>query len=494
MTKKDSMDKKYVIGLDFGSLSVRAIIVDVNSGKEITSAVDEYDHAVMTDSLPSGTPLGVDWALQDAEDYIGSMCRAVKKGVESAEISKEDIIGIGVDFTSCTILPVLANGTPLSSLPKNKNEPHAYVKLWMHHAASAQAERINQTGARLAKKWFDNYSGKVSAEFAYPKILQIIEEAPEIFREADLILEAGDWIVWKMTGELHRNSCAAGYKALWHHDYGYPPKEFFATLNPLMENITEEKLAGEIYPIGERAGVLTEEFAGMMGLKKGTSVAVAIVDGHCAFASLGVDQPGTMMVIMGTSGCHLTISSKYCEVSGMCGVVKDGILPGFYGYEAGQAGFGVHLSWFIDNCVPVAYANEAEAQGISVHDLLVRKASLKNPGESGLIALDWWNGNRSVINNQDLSGVIVGLTLQTKPEDIYLALIESLAFGTRKIIESYSEAGIGTDRIVAVGGIPEKKSVADAGICRCFKQANLSGRIEAGNGAWRCGIRSSRCR
>ncbi|MDO4940047.1 MAG: FGGY family carbohydrate kinase, partial [Lachnospiraceae bacterium] len=191
---------KYSIGIDFGSLSARALIVDVADGKEIISKVSEYRSGCMSEQLPSGVRLGVDWALQDAEDYITSMCEAVSGAMSESAIDKKDIVGIGIDFTACTVVAAKADGTPLSSLPEYRDCPHAYVKLWMHHAAVKQAERINAIGADLAASWMKRYSGKMSSEFMFPKILQVVEEAPEIYDAADLFMEGGDWTVWQMTG------------------------------------------------------------------------------------------------------------------------------------------------------------------------------------------------------------------------------------------------------------------------------------------------------
>ena len=447
---------KYSIGIDFGSLSVRALIVDVSDGKEIISKVCEYPNGCMSEALPSGVKLGVDWALQNAEDYISSMCEAVSAAVKGSAVDKKDIVGVGIDFTACTVVAAKSDGTPLSSLPEYKDCPHAYVKLWMHHAAFKQAERINAIGAELAPSWMKRYSGKMSSEFMYPKILQVVEEAPEIYDAADLFLEGGDWTVWQMTGNLYRNSCAAGYKAMWHDRDGYPSKEFFKALNPRMEDIVETKLKGDVLEVGSCAGGLKADMAEKMGLEEGTPVAVATIDGHCAYAGLGKAEPGTMMIIMGTSGCHMIIGEEDKNVPGICGCVKGGILPGFYGYEAGQSGFGTHFEWFTENSVPERYMKEAEEKKISIYQLMENKAAAYAPGETGLLILDWWNGNRSVINDNSLSGAIIGMTAQTKPEEIYRAIIEAMAFGTRTIVESFIESGVPVKEIVAVGGIAEK--------------------------------------
>lgn len=447
---------KYALGLDFGTLSVRALIVEMRTGREIADEVCAYAHGCMEEALPSGVPLGVDWALQHPDDYIAAMTGAVRGVLRKSGVDGDEVAGIGVDFTSCTVLPALNDGTPLCDLPEYRDEPHAYVKLWMHHAAAREAAEIERIGSVHAKKWMDRYSGSMSSESFFPKLLQIVREAPEVYARADLFLEAGDWLVWRMTGRLCRNSCAAGYKAMWHAEDGYPGRDFFRALDPRMENVVAEKLRGEIVPIGSVAGYLTEEIAGELGLRAGTPVAACVVDAHCAFAGLGVDGPGTLMLSMGTSCCHLTIHDREVDVPGMCGNVWGGILPGFYGYEAGQAGFGTHFSWFAENGVPAAYRDEAAAKGQTALEFLAERARKLRPGENGIIALDWWNGNRSILNDQNLSGALIGLTSQSRPEDIYRALLEGVIFGTRRIVESFEDAGVPISRIVAVGGIPRK--------------------------------------
>ena len=447
---------RYALGLDFGTSSVRALIVDPASGSEVASATCDYAHGVMTGALPTGAPLGVDWALQDPADYENSMSAAIRQALEAGKIDKREIIGIGIDFTASSPLPVMRDSTPLCALEEYRNEPHAYVKLWMDHSAAAQAERINRIAQELAAPWIRRYSNRLSAEFLLPKLLKIADEAPELYRKFDLFVEAGDWIVWRMTGNLCRNACAAGYKALWHSSDGYPGKPFYRALNPIIESAVEDKLAGPVLPMGSVAGVLTSAYADRIGLMPGTPVGIDMVDGHCAFLSLGIAEPGTMMIIMGTSGCHFTVSDLDITVPGMCGAVRDGILPGLIAYESGQSGFGSHIEWFLKSVVPSALHQEAVQRGLSDIDLLTSKIGGYRPGQSGLIALDWWNGNRSTLNNQNLSGLLVGLTYQTMPEDILHAILESMAFGTRRIVESYEQSGIPIHDIVVGGGIPYK--------------------------------------
>ena len=447
---------KYSIGVDYGTLSGRALIVNIETGEELSSAVYEYPHAVMDEALPSGKKLGNDWALQHPQDYLDVLYNTIPAVMKESKISPDDIIGIGLDFTACTILPCKKDGTPLCFLEKYKDEPHAYVKLWKHHAAQKYATRLNEIATERGENWLKNYGGKVSSEWAIPKIWQVLDENPEIYNEADTFIEAADWIVWQLTGKENRNACCAGYKEMWNSGTGYPSKDFFRALDTRLENVVEEKLGKVISPMGDCAGHLTSDMATKLGLTEKTAVAVAIIDAHVFVPAVGIDGPGKMLAIMGTSTCHMLLSDTEKQVPGMCGVVKDGIMPGFYGYEAGQACVGDHFAWFIDNCLPKSYYDEAEKLGMNIHKYLRSKAEKYRPGESGLLALDWWNGNRSCLVDVDLTGMLIGMTLTTKPEEIYRALIEATAFGTRMIIETFRENGVDIDEFFAAGGIAKK--------------------------------------
>ena len=337
-----------------------------------------------------------------------------------------------------------------------ESNPHAYVKLWKHHAAQDEANKLNEIAEKRGEEFLKLYGGKISSEWMIPKIWQVLDEAPEIYEHADRFLEATDWVVLQLTGQEMRNSCTAGYKAIWHKKMGYPSKDFFKALDPRLENVVEEKLSTDIYPIGSKAGEITEEAAKLTGLKPGTAVAVGNVDAHVAVPAVGITDAGKMLMIIGTSTCHMLLGNEEKMVPGMCGVVEDGIIPGYMGYEAGQSCVGDHFQWFIENCVPAEYTNEAKECGVSIHKVLREKASKLKPGQSGLVALDWWNGNRSVLVDVDLTGMIVGCTLLTKAEEIYRALIEATAYGTRMIIDTFEENGVPIEELYAAGGIAQK--------------------------------------
>jgi len=451
------MDKRYAIGVDYGTESGRALLVDIATGEEVATHVTPYPHGVIDERLPvSGVKLRSDWALQHPHDYLEVLRRSVPAVLQAAGVAPEQVIGVGIDFTACTMMPLDKNGTPLCLLAEWRENPHSWVKLWKHHAAQEEATRINELALERGEAFLPRYGGKLSSEWMLAKAWQILNEAPEVYESADTFMEAADWVVMQMTGEFVRNSCTAGYKANWHKQEGFPSEDFLRSLDPRLEGLAREKLRGPILPLGSKAGGLTESMARVMGLRPGTAVAVGIIDAHAMVPAVGAVTPGKLVMAMGTSTCHLLLSEREVLAEGICGVVLDGIVPGYYGYEAGQSAVGDIFAWFVEEAVP-AYVKEAAAnEGVSVHEWLERRAAAAKPGESGLLALDWWNGNRSVLMDADLTGVVVGMTLQTKPEEIYRALLEATAYGTRAIIEAFEQGSVAIDELYACGGLPQK--------------------------------------
>ncbi|GAB3903421.1 ribulokinase [Microbispora bryophytorum subsp. camponoti] len=441
---------RYVVGVDYGTLSGRAVVVRVSDGAELGSAVHEYAHRVIEEALPgSGVRLGPDWALQSPADWIDVLRHAVPKALAVAQVPAEQVIGIGTDFTACTILPATADGHPLCE--EFPERPHAWPKLWKHHAAQSHADRINALAAERGEAWLPRYGGKISSEWAFAKGLQLLEEDPEMYDRADRWIEAADWIIWQLTGVETRNVCTAGYKAV-HQDGAYPSEDFLAALNPAFSGFTR-KLGQELAPLGGLAGRLTALAAEWTGLPEGIAVAVGNVDAHVTAAAADAVRPGQMVAIMGTSTCHVMCSDQLAEVPGMCGVVRDGIVPGLWGYEAGQSAVGDIFGWFVDNCVPASYADRAAEAGLGLHEYLTSLAAEQKVGQHGLVALDWHGGNRSVLVDHTLSGVVVGQTLATRPEDVYRALIEATAFGARTIVETFEAAGVPVEEFVVAGGL-----------------------------------------
>jgi L-ribulokinase len=438
------------IGVDFGSESARAVIVDVATGRELGSAVSPFAHGVIEDRLPDGgTPLPPDWALQDPDDYVASMGAAVREALRTSGIDAASVVGVGIDFTACTMLPTTADGTPLCRLPELRSEPHAWVKLWKHHAAQPEADRINALAAARGEAWLPRYGGRISSEWFLAKSLQILDEAPAIYAAADRLIEAADWIVWQLTGVETRNSCTAGYKAQWSRRVGFPDAGFLGALDPRFADLVDTRMSRDIRALGERAGEVTEAASRWTGLRPGTPVAIANVDAHVSVPAVGVTTPGQLVAVMGTSTCHLALSVDERVVPGACGVVEDGIIPGLFGHEAGQASVGDLFGWWVRT---VAGADRDDLG--TVHAQLERDAASLRPGQTGLIALDWWNGNRSILVDAELTGLLLGATLATRPADIYRSLLEATVYGTRVIIESLEGAGVPIEGIVACGGLP----------------------------------------
>ena len=450
-------EDRFTIGIDYGTLSGRAIVVRVSDGAELGSAVHAYRHGVMDTHLTAGDgvpglPLPADWALQVPNDYVEVLQNAVPEAIRAAGVDPLDVVGIGTDFTACTVLPVLVDGTPLCELPEFANRPHAYVKLWKHHAAQPHADRINELAREQGAAWLPRYGGLISSEWEFAKGLEILEGDREVYDRMAHFVEAADWIVWQLTGRYLRNACTAGYKGIY-QDGRYPDRDFLAALNPDFAAFADDKVAHEIGQLGAVAGVLTTEAAGWTGLPPGIPVAVGNVDAHVTAPAAQATQPGQMVAIMGTSTCHVMNHDELVDVPGMCGVVDGGIVAGLFGYEAGQSGVGDIFAWYVKNQVPDSVARDAADAGVSVHQHLTNLAYQEPVGAHGLVALDWHSGNRSVLVDHELSGAIVGQTLATRPEQGYRALLEATAFGTRVIVESFVDAGVPVTEFIVAGGL-----------------------------------------
>jgi L-ribulokinase len=447
---------KYVLGSDFGTESVRSSLIDIDIGDEICSSVYEYKNGVIDKHLPeSNIKLPIDTALQDPEDYEDGIIYTINNLLDETKVNKSDIIGLGIDFTSCTMLPIKADSTPLCFIEKFRSDPNSWVKLWKHHAANKYTLRLNEIAIKRGEEFLNRYGEKISPEWMIPKIMQIAEESPEIYNEADYIIECGDWVVQRLTGNLTRNISCLGYKAIW--DGNFPSREFFKELSPKLENIYY-KLSGKVLKLGELAGYLSSNYQRKLGLPR-LPIAASNIDAHVAVPATTVVEPGKMVMVMGTSTCHMVLWDRFIKVTGVGGIVRDGIISGFYGYEAGQASVGDVFEWFMRNSVPHTYFKEAKNKNIPIFDYPTKLASRLKPGESGILCLDWFNGNRSILMDAELSGLILGIKLSTRPEEIYRAIIEATAFGTRKIIESFEKSGIKIDSLFACGGLAQKNKM-----------------------------------
>src|SRR6478735_6337570 len=448
--------EQYVVGVDYGTLSGRAVVVRVSDGAELGTGVHDYAHAVLDTVVPAhlaGTdrPLPLEWALQVPEDYREVLRRAVPAAVAAAGIDGADVVGIATDFTACTMVPCLADGTPLNEAGY-ADRPHAYVKLWKHHAAQGQADRINRLAEERAEAWLPRYGGLISSEWEFAKGLELFEEDRELYDRMAHWVEAADWIVWQLCGEYVRNACSAGYKGLW-RDHEYPSPDFEEALNPDFVGFAKSKLDHRIGALGARAGGLTVQAARWTGLPVGIAVAVGNVDAHVTAPAARAVEAGQMLAIMGTSTCHVMNHDQLVEVPGMCGVVDGGILAGSFGYEAGQSGVGDIFAWYVDTQVPERYFQAARDAGESIHDHLTALAFAEPPGAHGLVALDWVNGNRSVLVDAALTGLMIGQTLRTRAEQGYRALLEATAFGARMIVETFGVSGVPVREFVVAGGL-----------------------------------------
>ena len=443
---------KYVIGIDYGTLSGRAILADVSDGRVVATAEMAYPHGVMDRALPDGTPLKPDWALQHPQDYMDVLDDVLPKLARA--VDPQDIVAIGIDCTSATVLPVDADGEPLCFQPEYTSRPHAWCMMWKHHGGQEQARRMTELARRRDEPWLKRYGGIVNAEWMLPKLLQLLEEAPDVYDDMAHYIEAMDWIIWRLTGRQTRSAACLGYKAMYCGVF--PSREYFAELNPRFADVAATKLRGEILPLGACAGRLTQGMAQRFGLPAGIPVAVGNIDAHVCLPAAGIDGPGKLLAIIGTSSCHIVVGEGVCEVAGMSGVVQDGVLPGCTAFEAGQSCVGDSFAWIEKNCVPESVAQAAREKGVPVQQHLTELAARLRPGESGLIALDWFNGNRSVLADADLTGMMLGMTLQTRPEEMYRALLESTAYGARTIVDAYRSGGVRIDTFLAGGGIPQK--------------------------------------
>lgn len=443
--------QRLVIGLDFGSLSARGILVDAADGRLLGEATFDYPHGIMEQALPSGQALPAGFALQHPQDFVDALHHLFPALLRENGVKPAQVAGIGLCATACSVLPVDAKGQALCLQTAWQDEPQAYLKMWKHQADQPQADRMTALALQRGAPWLKRYGGILSSTWLHPKLLALHEGCPALVKASDHYLELADWLTMQLTGYAVRNACAAGYKALHGAGLEAPDEAFFEALSPGFGREAARLTRAPLLPQGARAGGLTAAMAAQLGLMPGTAVAVAMVDAHAGMLGAGLQEPGEMHSILGTSGCHMLLAEEQRAVPGICGVVKDGILPGYYAYEAGQVSFGDHLDWLVSRLL------RAEPQA---HERLSREAARLKPGQTGLLALDWWNGNRSVLVDSRLRGLLLGLSLQTSDADIYRALLEALALSTRLILDTFTAAGLAVDRLSASGGISQKNPLA----------------------------------
>lgn len=440
------MSPRLALGLDFGTESVRALLVDLR-GQEVGSAVARYAHGQIVESLPgSREKLPSHYALQHPQDWIDSAAKAVRAALRAATRRGDDVLGIGVDFTSCTMLPALHDGTPLCLVEKFAREPLAWPKLWKHHGAQVQTDRINAVARKRKEKFLARYGGIIGLEWFFPKMLETLDHAPHVFEAAEVWLEAGDWFVWQLVGgdaaTLPRSTCQAGYKGMWSASDGYPSEAFLRAVHPKFGRVVTDKMPGRLLAPGVAAGGLQRRMAKKLGLPEDVPVSAAIIDAHAGVPGAGAAEPGTLVMVLGTSSCHMLNSEHERFVPGVAGIVRDGILPGFFGYETGQAAVGDAFDWL------------RRLTGQRDFSRLSGEAAALPPGAEGVTCLDWMNGCRTPLMDGKLTGAFTGLTLHHTPAHLYRALLEGSAFGLRWIVELLREHGVPVKKFVATGGLP----------------------------------------
>jgi L-ribulokinase len=437
---------RLVLGLDFGTESVRALLVDLR-GREAGSAVVRYRHGQILEHLPGAArKLPRDFALQHPDDWLQASAKATRMALRKAGAARDDVIGIGVDFTSCTMLPCYDDGTPLCLDPRWHNEPYAWPKLWKHHGAKSQAERLTTIARERGERWLAGYGGTIGLEWFFPKVLETLEEAPAAYRATSIWIEAGDWLVWQLVGgdgtEISRSTCQAGYKGLWSSEGGFPSNEFLAAAHAKLPLAVLEKMPGSIVAPGESAGTLSAQMGRKFGLREGIPVSVAIIDAHAGVPGAGAAEPDTLVMVMGTSSCHMLCSEVNRPVAGVAGIVKDGILPGFYGYETGQAAVGDAFDW------------ARRLVGAKNFKELSERAFAIQRGADGVRCVDWFNGCRTPLMDGKLSGSFHGLTLAHRSEHLIRSVLEASACGLRWIVDTLRVGGVPVRRFIATGGLP----------------------------------------
>ena len=445
---------QYSIGLDYGTNSVRGLLVDVGTGEELASSVFAYPHGKAGIILDPRDP---DLARQHPQDYLDG-AEAVIRGVLAEAASRpgfapSQVIGIGVDTTGSTPIPVDAEGVPLAFHPRFADNPAALVYLWKDHTGHAEAGQITTLAAQIRPQYLLKCGGTYSAEWYWAKVLRCLHADPDVYDAAHTWVEHADWLPAVLTGTtrpdtVKRGICAAGHKAMFHPQWGgYPDEEFLAQLDPGLVRL-RRTLPDEAFAVGQAAGGLSAEWAAKTGLTEGIPVSVGAFDAHLGGVGSGI-TPGALVKNIGTSCCDMMVApldTDLADIPGLCGIVPESILPGFYGLEAGQSAVGDIFNWWVNGIQP----------GNQGHEELTAGASQLRPGESGLLALDWHNGNRTVLVDPRLTGGILGLTLQTTPAEMYRAWIEATAFGARVIMERFEEYGQTVERIINCGGISVK--------------------------------------
>ncbi|MGO1301478.1 MAG: ribulokinase, partial [Staphylococcus equorum] len=444
----------YSIGIDFGTGSGRAFLINTENGEIVEQFIKTYTHGTIEGEL-DGQKLPQSYALQNANDYMEVIEEGIPAILAKTQIAPNEIVGI--DFTSSTVVFVDGNMEPIHNKEGFKDNPHAYVKLWKHHGAQDEADVLFKTALEEKNRWLGFYGFNVSSEWMIPKIMEVNNKAPEVIAESAYIMEAGDWIVNRLTDQNVRSNCGLGFKSFWEADTGFH-YDLFDKVDNDLSTIVREKVEAPVVNIGETVGKVSQTMADKLGLSPETQVSPFIIDAHASLLGIGSERDKEMTMVMGTSTCHLMLNKEQHKVPGISGSVKGAIIPELYAYEAGQTAVG-DLFEYVAKQTPYDDVKEAKLRDISIFELLNEKAAKLYPGESGLIALDWHNGNRSVLSDSNLKGCLFGMGLHTKHEEIYRAYMEATAFGTKMIMQQYEGWHMEVDHVFACGGIPKKNTL-----------------------------------
>lgn len=444
--QRDVLTEKTVIGLDFGTQSARAVLVHAGTGQVLNSYSVRYadSEAIL--------PFQREELLPFADDYEWALWELLEHAVP--EKYRKTVAGVCVDATSFTLVPMAADGSVLSRLPEFARGPHARVKLWKYHKAQPQAEEALALARKLKEPFLKRTGGFVSCEWALPKLMEIRDEAPEVYAAMDMALDLCEFLTLRLTGRVTRSMGSMCYKGLWAGDLGFPSDEFLNGLRPGLAEEYRHLLRGTVLCPGAKAGLMRKEICERFHFGEETPVASGVLDGHTAFAALGALEAGDAALVIGTSNVLTIQYENLYEPEGVCGIALDGQMPGLYGIDAGQSCTGDMLEWYLRNMSSGEILEGAKRGGISPHQLLAEQ--ITSPWENKIIAVDWWNGSRNAPCDLSLRGAMLGFSMETRPKDIYLALLQSIACGTREILETLQQQGVEVKRLVAAGGIANK--------------------------------------
>lgn len=452
--------KKYTIGIDYGSLSARGVLVNTSDGAILSEVTYSYPHGAMSDKLPDGTALADEWVVQHPGDFLEALHFAVPQLLRQTGVDKRDVAAIGVDFTASTVVALDGSFSPLCFQKEYGSNPHAWPKMWKHHAAQPQANLLTDIARQQERPYLSWYGGQISRESLQPKVLQTWQEAPEVFRATECFAEMGDYLTSLLAGKPVCSIPAATAKAIWNKETGYPDDAFWGAVSQELRGLPRKKLLAQYencvfgHP-GQRVGSLCEAMAEKLGLCPGIAVTAFQMDGYAAVPAVGMIEPGSALLVIGTSTGVMIMDDKSRDVKGVTANISGGFYPDLQTYASGQASVGDSFQWYMENCLPESYAVAAQEQGENIHSYLSRLASLIEPGESGMIGLEWFNGSKAMPEKK-LSGMLLGMTMQTKPEHIYRTLLEATAFGVRNLLENHEKAGVSISKVIACGGIANK--------------------------------------